>query len=98
MRDDTIERILDLPCFRRYSKGLLDPLHKLLLLQLAFLSANGSCTVVTPDVSKEIRKQTSLTALSLAVSMRRLEDGRFVEISGAMTTDSFTVYFSSHFD
>ena len=42
MNEATVSRVSALPCFVRRGVGLLDPLHKLLLLQLALLAEDPS--------------------------------------------------------
>lgn len=97
MREETIARVAALPCFVRRSLGCLDPDHKLLLLQLALLSENGESVHLVHEISRTLRMQTSFTSTRFASALRRLERGKFIEISGAVTTDTFSIFFKSDF-
>lgn len=96
-REDTIARVAALPCFVRRSLGCLDPDHKLLLLQLALLSQNGIAVHLVHETSRTLRTQTSFTTTRFSSALRRLERGGFIEISGEITTDTFTIFFTSDF-
>ncbi len=97
MREKTIDRVADLPCFVRRALGCLDPDHKLLLMQLALLSTNGESVHLVHNTSRTLRTQTSFTATRFASALRRLERGGFIEIEGEITTDTFIVYLTSDF-
>ena len=92
MREETIARIALLPCFVRRALGRLDPDHKLLLLQLALRSDDGKTVYLGPASARALRTQTSFTPGRFASALRRLVRGGFVEIEGAVTTDTFIVY------
>lgn len=96
-RADTIARVAALPCFVRRALGCLDPDHKLLLMQLALLSENGESVHLVHETSRILRIQTSFTPTRFSSALRRLERGGFIEISGAVTTDAFSIFFKSDF-
>lgn len=97
-REDTIARVVALPCFVRRSLGCLDPDHKLLLLQMALLSKNGESLHLVHETSRTLRTQTSFTTTRFSSALRRLERGGFIEIAGAVTTDKFSVYLAGDFE
>lgn len=95
MREETIARVAALPCFVRRTLGRLDPDHKLLLLELALLSEDGKTVHLVHDSARTLRTQTSFTPGRFASALRRLARGGFIVISGAVTTDTFDIYFVS---
>ncbi len=97
-REETIARVIALPCFVRRALGLLDPDHKLLLLLLALMADDGRTVHLEHETARKLRIRSSFTPLRFAAAIRRLDRGGFLEVRGDVSTDRFTIYIATMFE